>query len=224
MAQEIYLVDSRRLYTHPVDAEFDPDRPDWVAVPYDGRLKKPPAVGAHEIQRSLGDAPESDWEVIPDWRGHRYWLADGSEHVITQEGVSPPVDALAVKPPPTLAALKSDKAKELELACGQQILGGFSSEALGVLMRYPSKATDQANLTASVLDAVLNADNPGWITPFWCQSDPDGWAWRPHTAEQIKQVGRDGKSAVLAAQARNAELQAQVAQAQTAEAVEAIKW
>lgn len=225
MVQEIYLVDARRLYTRPVEAEFDPDRPDWVAVPYDGRLKQPPAVGPNQIQRSLGDAADSDWEVIPDWRGHRYWLSDGSEHVITTEGISPPEGALAAKPPPTLTELKALKSSELDRACAEQILAGFTSMALGAAFHYPSNLTDQANLTASVLDALVNASDSGWHTPFWCvQEGLDTWSWRSHTGPQIIQVGQDGKAAILATQGKNQTLQAALAAASDADQVAAITW
>lgn len=125
---------------------------------------------------------------------------------------------------PTLAEAKAAKAALLDAACAAQIVGGFTSGALGQPHGYPSKAADQANLTASVLDALLNVDDPVWVTPFWCADSTGAWSWRPHTAAQIKHVGRDCKAAVIAAQTKNAELQAAVAAATTVAELEAITW
>lgn len=123
-----------------------------------------------------------------------------------------------------LASLKNAKAAELDAACASAIIGGFGSSALGSLHTYPSKQHDQANLVASVVDAMDNASTPGWVTPFWCADTSGAWGWRNHSADQIRQVGRDGKTAILAAQSRNATLQAAVQGATSAEAVSAIRW
>lgn len=109
-------------------------------------------------------------------------------------------------------------------ACAAAIVGGFASSALGAAHTYPSKMTDQQNLMASVLDAFMNAAVDGWTTPFWCEDASGAWAWVPHTAAQIRQVGQDGKAAVLAAQSKAASLLAQIAAATTVDAVHAIAW
>jgi hypothetical protein len=63
-----------------------------------------------------------------------------------------------------------------------------------------------------------------WSTPFWCADSNGNWAWMLHTAQQIVQVGEDGTSFVLAQQSQNASLQAQILQALTPAAVQAIVW
>lgn len=67
-----------------------------------------------------------------------------------------------------LPRVKAEKAAELDAACASTIISGFSSSALGSLHTYPSRQSDQANLVASVVDAIDNASTPGWVTPFWC--------------------------------------------------------
>lgn len=193
---------------------------DWMPPPYKAVWADLPPVHANEALKLVDGA----FAVIPDWRGHVYWTADGTKQVITKAGVVPPADALDAAPPPALSTLKAAKAAKLDADCAAQIVGGFESSALGAVHTYPSKATDQANLTASVLDAMLNADNPAWVTPFWCADAGGVWAWRNHTAEQIKHVGRDGKAAVITAQTRNAALQAAVAAATTVAELETIAW
>ncbi len=128
------------------------------------------------------------------------------------------------RPAIPISRLRDAKAAELDGACAAEIISGFTSAALGTAHTYPSKPTDQANLVASVVDAIDNSATPGWVTPFWCADASGVWEWRNHTAEQIRQVGRDGKTCILAAQSRNAVLQAQVALASTPEAIAAINW
>ncbi len=50
-----------------------------------------------------------------------------------------------------------------------------------------------------------------WATPFWCADSDGNWNWVNHTASQIMQVGDDATAFVLAQQAQNAILQAQIA-------------
>ncbi len=50
-----------------------------------------------------------------------------------------------------------------------------------------------------------------WATPFWCADANGNWNWVNHTATQIMQVGDDATAFVLAQQAQNAILQAQIA-------------
>lgn len=131
-------------------------------------------------------------------------------------------------PAAVLAKAKSDQSAAITAACANAIVAGFTSTALGSPHTYPSKLTDQQNLMASVLDALLNAAIDGWTTPFWCATaDATGaltWSWVAHTAAQIRQVGQDGKASVLAAQTKAAMLQPQIAAATTVDAVKAVAW
>lgn len=63
-----------------------------------------------------------------------------------------------------------------------------------------------------------------WSTPFWCADANGNWAWMPHTAQQIMQVGDDATAFVLAQQSENATLQAQILAAESVAAVQAIVW
>lgn len=125
-----------------------------------------------------------------------------------------------------LATAKAAKADAIAQACAAQIIGGQVSNALGTAHTYPSKVTDQANLSASVLDSLLpsNSSNPAYATPFWCCDAGGNWAWVNHTAAQIQQVGLDVKAAILAAQSKNAQLQAQIAVATSLDHLSAIQW
>lgn len=128
------------------------------------------------------------------------------------------------KPAPTLADEQAAKLAGLSSACRAQILSGFSSSALGAAHAYPAKETDQANLSASVLASLLLGNAAEWTTPFWCQDETGAWAFVPHTAAQIQQVGLDAKAAILAAMSKSETLAAQVRAATTIAAVKAIVW
>ncbi len=65
-----------------------------------GTDKPMPEAGEHEIVYF----ENGEWAVRPDWRGHEYWLDDGSHHVITDICIEPPANALDAMPviPPTV--------------------------------------------------------------------------------------------------------------------------
>jgi hypothetical protein len=159
----------------------------------------------------LIDITEAEWQQCLSTPGYRV------------------IDNLLVAPvPPSAAQLlaeaKTVKTAELTAACRSEILNGFASTALGTSHHYPSKDTDQHNLTTAVLDSLLHQDDPDWTTPFWCADSASEWSFRPHTAAQIQQVGKAAKAATLAAMAMKQELTAQVESAAILEAVNAIAW
>lgn len=120
-------------------------------------------------------------------------------------------------------AVRTAKVEAMSAACGAAIVAGFKSSALGAQHTYPAKLTDQANLTGSILDSLIPGLPAGWTTPFWC-ADTDGvWEYRPHTATQIQQAGRDGKAAILACMAKNEALVAQIMASTIAE-IDQIHW
>lgn len=123
-----------------------------------------------------------------------------------------------------LDQLRADKANAISAACRARIERGFECAALGGVYLYPANAQDQANLVASVTDSLLAGGDPDWRTPFWC-ADLTGeqWEFRPHTIDQIQQVGREGKASILAAMQKNEVLQRQIAVA-SAEQLETITW
>ena len=129
-------------------------------------------------------------------------------------------------PAASLDDIRAQKLAELDAACAAAIVLGFTSDALGEVHTYPSKGTDQANLTASFADALaaLLAGEEDWTTPFWCMNSAGIWDMREHTAAQITAVGKTGKAIILAYQQKNIALQKKVLAATTAEEVAAISW
>ena len=119
---------------------------------------------------------------------------------------------------------RAQKSTAISFACKTHILAGFESSALGAAYHYPAKTTDQQNLASSVLASLLPGLSPDWTTPFWCADSAGEWAFRPHTAGEIHQVGQDAKTAILWAMAKNELLQAAIAAATTLDELEAITW
>ena len=133
-----------------------------------------------------------------------------------------PNETYSESEPVLLPIVKADCAATTSAACQALIYAGFQSSALGKPYLYPAKDTDQQNLIASVVDALMNTGTPGYSTAFWCADSAGVWAYRPHTAAQIQQVGKDGKAAILAALTRNAVAQAAIAAATSVAAVQAV--
>lgn len=155
---------------------------------------------------------------------HAALLEDQSRgKVITADANGLPV-AVAPASLMTLAEAQSEQIAKLSAACQAQIYAGFQSSSLGAAHTYPAKDKDQANLSGSVVASLLPNLPANWTTPFWCEDGNGTWAFVPHTAAQIQQVGSDAKSAIVAALEKNASLAAQVMAAADVAAVQAIVW
>lgn len=129
-----------------------------------------------------------------------------------------------INPSSTLSGAQAAQISILSAACQSAICAGFTSSALGVSHTYPSKMTDQQNLSASVISSLMPGLAPTWTTQFWCADTNGKWAWVNHTAAQIQQVGQDGKAAILAYMSKNAGFAEKVIAATTVAAVQAIIW
>lgn len=122
-----------------------------------------------------------------------------------------------------MGSLRKIRVDALTTDCAAAIVGGYVSDALGAPHTYPSKQTDQLNMMGSVTAALCPTSPADWSTP-WCADAGGVRAYRPHSAEQIRQAGSDGKAHVVVCQATLANLTAEIEAAETAEAVAAIVW
>ncbi|MQB37582.1 hypothetical protein DXT97_12350 [Agrobacterium tumefaciens] len=126
--------------------------------------------------------------------------------------------------PDVIEAARRRKITELSKACAAAIVGGYESDALGVVHQYPSKQTDQLNMMGSVTDALTPGKPENWKTPFWCADASGLWAFRDHSATEIISAGQDGKAHVVNCQSRLAGLNVEVHNAATVEDIEVIVW
>lgn len=146
--------------------------------------------------------------------------------IISVDGVATTVadDDPRLPPAPTFATLQASQIAALSAACAAEITGGYQSSALMAVHTYPSGLKDQVNMLGSVSDSLIPDLPADWTTPFWCADASGTWSFQMHTATQIRQAGRDGKAAVVAAQDKLATLSAKVMAASSAEAVTALVW
>lgn len=115
-----------------------------------------------------------------------------------------------------LAAAKQAKIEAINASCRAQIVGGFSSAALGAPHTYDSEEADQLNLIGAI---ALNSD-----LPYRCTDAAGLKDFRPHTAAQLKQVAADGAAVKLAALEKAALLKVSVLAVNDIAALAAIKW
>ncbi|KVC78271.1 hypothetical protein [Burkholderia ubonensis] len=133
--------------------------------------------------------------------------------------------ALAQVPPPTaaeqLTSVKASTIAALNAACQATILAGFTSSAIGSATFYPTTDTDQRNLQSSALAAAWSVGTADWRVSLWCQHG-DAWTYVEHTAQQVQQVNADWVTFRTASQQKYADAIAQVREATTIDAVQAI--
>lgn len=106
MTKTVYSYDrATGEYLGEAVAQPNPRRPGAYLLPAFSTETAPPAAGEHEAAVYR----EGAWSIVPDWRGHIYWLADGSRHEITELGVEPPDEALDEPPLPSLEEAKAQR-------------------------------------------------------------------------------------------------------------------
>ena len=145
--------------------------------------------------------------------------------------VSPaPNGTLVITPAPTptaaqlLAQAQAAQTTVINAAAAAAIVGGFTSTALGAAYTYPSTLIDQQNLNAQVTASLLPGVDASWTVLQICCDAKGVWAYLPHTAAQIQQVGLDAHASILGFRVKNATLQAQIAAATTVAEVEGVTW
>jgi hypothetical protein len=103
---------------------------------------------------------DGGWILVPDFRGHEYWLPNGRRVRIKELGVEPPAEALDVAPPPTLDEVRADKLKELADAFGAEFYGSVN---------YAGTQFQADAESARRLNGVLSA--------FTAETLPVGFYW-----------------------------------------------
>lgn len=217
-----YLAGSDDLYIGPIECSPNPEEPGKWLVPFGAYVDVPPATAEREIAKRSAD--KTKWDVVPDWRGYTYFLADRSQHEITEVEVEPPSGALEQDPGPSLDEVKVSQVAVITAACAADIVGGFTSTALGESFTYPSSPTDQANLNAAASASRQPGLGESWVTYFYCADAAGVWARRPHSAAEIQQVGMDGYNAIMSKLLRKDSLEVQINSLKTIAKVKAVKW
>lgn len=98
-------------------------------IPGNTMTEAPPTIGARQAAQAVDGA----WQVVPDWRGHEYWLTDGTHHEITELGIEPPAEALTEAP--------SMPVEQLSVQALSRINSGYQAEMDQILNDYPHAET-----------------------------------------------------------------------------------
>lgn len=212
-----------REYLGVGQADPDPLVHGNFLIPAYAVKEPPPPFGPRQVA-----VYRDGWQVVADYRGVRYWLGDGSEHVIERIGEVPPPDALDAPPPPPppepepeppspLEQAKERKRDDLKFSYVVAFCGGFESSALGTAHRYES----ESDALVKLIGAVVAGEN----VDYECVDLATGEAViRTHTPAQIQQVLRDGKRLAEQYKRKLHSLLKQVEAAATIEEVNAIVW
>lgn len=218
---QIYPLDAVGVWLGvAIEARPDPLTKGVFLVPANCAPSAPPQIGPNQAAQYINGA----WQIVPDFRGATYWLADRSKASITDVGVSLPIEYLSADPGPSLADLRVDQLNKISAACAAAIMAGFTSSALGAEYTYPCATTDQINLNGSVTDSYRPGIPSSWSTPFVCMDSAGVWGARAHTAAQIQQAGSDCKAHVLTQLGKKWAYGAAINAAMTPADVQAVVW
>ena len=219
-----FLFDSvTGIHTGTFEAPESMVAPGTYIKPTYATYKSLPVLGFNEVAVMAmpdgtvpTDGVSGDWVVKPDYRGATWYDATGNPVIIDTIGI-PSVGLTPDMPLSiTLAKLQQAKIVDLNTACGNFMVSGFTSSALGNVHTYDSKLEDQLNLTGVM---ALNADSY-----YKCVDGAGVKAFLPHSAAQIKQVGIDGAMFKMVALSKVDGLKKAVMLATTLAAVNAIVW
>ena len=125
---------------------------------------------------------------------------------------------------PALDDAKADRARTLRFDCFHEIVGGFTSAALGAAHSYGSSDTDRENIDRAAMAALSGQKDPKWTAQVQCAVNDGPMSLAAHTAAQVHQVSSDLHAHIEAARVKRDALNARIAAATTVAEVEAITW
>jgi hypothetical protein len=173
-------------------------------------IPKPAALPGFEVDWQSGA-----WVQVENHIGQTYWLADGSQHIMTDLGPLPAGALFAAPPPPpTLKQVKATQSSKISDACAAAIAAGFTSSALGAAFFYGGNDRDQENIARAAKFGGL----------IWCGDANDVWSQQTHTAAQAWLVDTDLWMHVQAQQTRYASRLEAIDAAASPAAVTAVVW
>ncbi len=162
---------------------------------------------------------------LPPWSGWRLpelWEAEGWRNDLPNNWIPPePIKAISV--------LRAEKLQQIDTWTATAITSGFTSAATGITAVYDSTEADQQNIML-MLQAAQTADfaiHPIYKGQIPIRAVPEGQTSKvvlQHNAAQLQQVVIDMALHIGVCKQKGWQLQAAVAEAETAEKLEAIEW
>ncbi|MFN3881492.1 MAG: hypothetical protein ACK4L8_08705 [Nitrincola lacisaponensis] len=156
-------------------ADESPLEPGEYLVPANATLIEPPETDQNQAAVFNGN----EWHVITDYRGHIYWLEDGSKHEISELGIEPPADALSEPPPPPIADFAA--ARIADITTARKV-----SEEHGVTIYGIRYAGDQSNRMA--LNEALVFAAEAELSHFARWKDSDNQYHLNHPVQDVRQA------------------------------------
>lgn len=150
---------------------------------------------------------------------------DTPQHAVAVErpiNVDKPWNVLSLVAGVVVVALqyrRDQKRYEMQNKCSMAIAAGVTVSGF----TYPTTATDQANLSSTILAAQIHGDAAGPFK-FWCADNSGAWARREHTAAQIISVGDAVRAHVVAQQDKYETKLGLIAAAATEADIDAVSW
>ncbi|KVH51166.1 DUF4376 domain-containing protein [Burkholderia diffusa] len=178
-----------------------------------------PAVQAHEVAVIVN----GQWQVLPDFRGTTYWLADGSEHTITAIGDAVPPHALTSPPPPAAPTLDQVRAMQgamllaAYLAATQQSVSFTTAAAVTQTFQADSRSQQTLQIATQGYDLAGAVPN-GF---YWVAADN---TQVPFTLADLKGLYAAMLAQGWAAFQRLQDRKAALAAATTAADMQAVGW
>lgn len=144
--------------------------------------------------------------------GSKYFARVTDDEALDYDAIRAAIGAINALP-----ELKAEKIEYLSSRCGEEILAGFDSDALGTMHHYDGGLEDQVN--------IVGAASGGRDIPFRCKAaGEDVKGFKVHNVAQMKQVFDDGADYKLAQLQKLENLRTQVEAAKTYAEIIAINW
>lgn len=226
----VYQTDELGIYVGLAIADASPLEPGVWLIPALCVEQEPPSAPEGQAARWDG----LNWKLIDCYRGLTAYNTTTREPLVIDRVGPLPAGYTLEAPgpgqvwefgqwvddvPAVVEALYQERLLAVDTACSQEITGGFWSQVLGDRHRYSSTLEDQMNLTG--------AARSGADLTYPCLDAEGIKAFRPHTADQLRQLAGDFTVFRLGRleQAYQLKLQLQEARdAQDIEALTAISW
>ena len=226
----VYQTDHLGIYTGKTVADRSPLEPGVWLIPGGCVEVAPPAVP--DKKAALWDGRK--WQLVDSYQGLTvYNTMTRAPLVIERAGALPAGYTLEVPGPgqiwgnghwvddiPALTVLRyTAQVSAVNLACLQEITGGFWSAALGDRFFYESQIEDQLNLTSLILRNLGGG--------YACRDEAGVMDFREHSSDQLLQIGNEFTEFKLLRLRKSNDLKQTLAAARLAsdlDAINAVSW
>ena len=226
----VYQTDHLGIYTGKTVADRSPLEPDVWLIPGGCVEVAPPAVP--EKKAALWNGRK--WQLVDSYQGLTVYNTETrAALVIERAGALPAGYTLEVPGPgqiwgnghwvddiPALTVLRyTAQVSAVNLACLQEITGGFWSAALGDRFFYESQIEDQLNLTSLILRNLGGG--------YACRDEAGVMDFREHSSDQLLQIGNEFTEFKLLRLRKSNDLKQTLAAARLAsdlDAINAVSW